>query len=103
LSRNQKSEEWLHLIDEYQNSGLSVAVWCHQNQKNINTFRYWLRKIRNENPISNQEQQWVAVSVKEDLDSPRIKVKLGIFVIEISSGFDQKLLADIVTTLQCLC
>jgi len=43
-----RKHEVMKLIGCWKNSGLSVAKFCEQQNVPVNTFRYWLRKIRKE-------------------------------------------------------
>lgn len=36
---------WMDMYTEYQASGKTVQEWCSENDVNIKTFYYWLRKV----------------------------------------------------------
>ena len=39
-------EQWLGIIKERQDSGLTVKAWCRQNNIRQSAYYYWLRRIR---------------------------------------------------------
>jgi len=40
-----KLEQWRVLIHECRNSGLTVKLWCEQNQINMQTYYRWQKKV----------------------------------------------------------
>ena len=47
LAKTQmRAENWRTLIQNCQQSGQTVVNWCDQNNINIKTYYYWLRKLR---------------------------------------------------------
>lgn len=47
LTKNQlKFQHWSNLIAQYQESGMTLAAWCEQNNVCKKSYYYWLRKIR---------------------------------------------------------
>jgi len=40
-----KKQQWNENILKQRESGLSVAVWCHENNFNTHTFGYWQKKL----------------------------------------------------------
>lgn len=46
LVKNQvRAQSWYKLIGECQSSGQIVVSWCKENDINIKTYYYWLRKF----------------------------------------------------------
>lgn len=41
-----RKEQWARLIQECQNSGLTIKNWCSQNGVSEHAYYYWLRRIR---------------------------------------------------------
>jgi len=39
-----KRAAWLHVVDEYKASGLSVSAFSERKKINLHTLRYWIRK-----------------------------------------------------------
>jgi hypothetical protein len=38
--------QWAEIIQACQVSGMTVIAWCAQNNVNIKSYYYWLRKVR---------------------------------------------------------
>lgn len=45
-----KIEEWKTKLSEQEESGLTQAVWCAENNIGLAKFRYWKRKIDRAEP-----------------------------------------------------
>ncbi|PYG90121.1 hypothetical protein LY28_00001, partial [Ruminiclostridium sufflavum DSM 19573] len=41
-----RRRQWTQIIQDCQNSGMTVVGWCSQNNVNTKSYYYWLRKIR---------------------------------------------------------
>lgn len=110
---DEKRNLWLERIIAYRASGLSVRVWCENNQVNINTFRYWNQKCNKESVLhtsSKKCSQWLSVEVSDsepDLlvtqASSGVTIKLGFVSVEVSPGFDLKTLEDVFHVLKKQC
>ena len=48
LKKKVRLREWEQQIEEQKTSGLSVQKWCKQNEINLKTYYYHLRKVREE-------------------------------------------------------
>lgn len=46
--RNYQLQQWQTIIQERNNSGLTVNEYCHQNGLSRNSYFYWLRLVRKE-------------------------------------------------------
>lgn len=44
-------EQWRTIIKNHNQSGLTVKVWCQENQVSQTQYYYWLRVIRQESLI----------------------------------------------------
>ena len=47
-----KLRHWAQIIEECQNSSLTVKEWCSDNNVSKDQYYYWLRKLR-EHTVSN--------------------------------------------------
>lgn len=43
-----RREQWLRIVSECNNSGLSKKAWCLENGINVRAIYYWQRKFRDE-------------------------------------------------------
>lgn len=46
--RNYQLQQWRTIIQERNNSGLTVNEYCHRNGLSRNSYFYWLRLVRKE-------------------------------------------------------
>jgi transposase-like protein len=94
---NNQAEIWEQRLKEYEQSGQTIAAWCKHNNIKRNQFFYWRRKLR---PKKKQESQikWIAAS-HNPAQASGINVTLGQIKIEITPGFDPKLLKEIIEVL----
>ena len=47
LAKNQiRADRWRMLIQTCQQSGQTVISWCEENNVNIKSYYYWLRKVK---------------------------------------------------------
>lgn len=44
-SSENRQTEWIKLIEQQRQSGLSIEKWCRQNQVRPHTFHYWKRRL----------------------------------------------------------
>ncbi len=56
--------EWRKMYEEYQASGKTVQAWCSENDVNIKTFYYRLRKVREALPEQTEKHEIVPVRPK---------------------------------------
>ncbi|EJL38656.1 hypothetical protein PMI08_05382, partial [Brevibacillus sp. CF112] len=107
MTQAELREVWSTRINDYRASGERVATWCERHQVTPRQLWYWMRKLKGEDEPkqATNKPQWVPLQVKEstsDTASPLL-VKVGSASIEIRSGFDPSLLADVVKVLKTLC
>jgi hypothetical protein len=102
MVRNEKiKSEWKDRVNKFTNSGLSMRKWCEANGYKLCTLHYWIKKFKD---IENKSGvKWAIADMNNHLDSSKnseaLTVKLGLFSIEVRSGFEPKLLQDIVKVL----
>jgi hypothetical protein len=108
-AKEQRRLEWLARITDYQSSGLTMKAWCTQNHYSIEQLKYWLRlsKRASSSPIPAPASpvpfvQLTAVDGPSESTSSLI-VRIGHASIELQSGFDPKLLHDVVQVLTRSC
>jgi len=109
---------WRDRVADYRASELPVRTWCEKNGVSDNQLRYWLGKIDEESPASEgsepesgseiENSAWARVEIVEDRSAvePRngrsvgsvesqVSVRVGVATIDVRSGFDARLLADV--------
>lgn len=87
---------WQKRIAEFKESGKSVTVWCAENDVKANQLWYWLRK---EKQGSKKEISWLPLGLSCEATRPSLLVRVGQATVEVSPGFDRKLLLEVVETL----
>ena len=43
--RTRTNSEWLQQFKEWEESGLSIAAWCKQQNECFHSFKYWRRRL----------------------------------------------------------
>jgi transposase-like protein len=94
-------EKWSHILKEQAESGLTAGKFCEKHGYAFHQIRYWRQKLR-----SGAKAPRFAPVVKSN-ESPRSRIEsksslvvtIGNLRIEISSGFDRKLLTDVLQAL----
>lgn len=98
LKRKEKEAYWSAKIKEYQNSGVALSEWCQTTEIAVHSMKYWLRKQSPVNHTADQETNWVACVVEESLEHS-ISLKVNHVDIEVTSGYDETLLLQVIRTL----
>ncbi|MFZ5946097.1 MAG: IS66 family insertion sequence element accessory protein TnpA [Bacillota bacterium] len=105
MRNTELRKEWETRVAEFKASGQSTMEWCASNNIKINQLRYWLRKLKSTDASSvPSANQWLSVEISEvpSGNGNTLTVKVGKAIIEIKSGFDPVLLADVVKTLAAI-
>ena len=56
MGRKNGVEKWKTLIEEQQNSGLSIREWCQQHQIDKTRYYYWRRRIQSQEQEKDEIQ-----------------------------------------------
>ncbi len=102
MPKTQLQQEWEVRIRDFKTSGLSVKDWCATHEVKPHQLRYWLRKEK-ANEESSAGTQWLPVEIAPETCSDFLIVKVGSVRIEVTPGFNPKLLSQVVRTLMELC
>jgi hypothetical protein len=100
-STNDDLALWSGLLAEQKASGLTIADWCREKNLSVHAFSRQRNRI---NKKSASGPAWI--SVKGDEGSPPaspICLRIGSVWIDLSSGFDPKLLREVVAALEARC
>ena len=119
LTKNQlKFQHWSNLIAQYQESGMTLAAWCEQNNVCTKSYYYWLRKIRlaalenspvptNDLPAGVPEEK---ISFKKlEVASPVAGMSTAVVIhlpqatIEVAQGTDQQTVEAVLLALKSVC
>ena len=100
LKTQMHMQEWAKLIEARQHSGLSIKVWCQQNNLPESQYYYYLKKLRlaacDGIPSEKQDEtQFALVPKHARVNSPiitgasNIRITLSNAVVEIGEGADE--------------
>lgn len=110
-TREYRLSQWLPIIKECRNSGMSVKDWCEQNNVNEKRFYYWQRKIREAatEALPSVTKQPAFVQVPAPIKSPNplemptfipsMVLKVGNVSLELSDTVQSELLASVLKVL----
>jgi hypothetical protein len=99
MSNVDKVNYWCGLIDEQKASGLSSEHWCKERGVSKHSLSGWKTRL---NRLSAQQNGWVSVSLPPPDRQPLV-IRVGVASIEVTTGFDARLLASVVTALSSTC
>lgn len=102
LAKNQiRADRWRMLIQTCQQSGQTVVSWCEENNVNIKTYYYWLRKLRKQElctrevPVPIPEEK-TSVFKQLEVTSPLPNTQAAVIIrlpqatLEIADGTSQQ-------------
>ncbi|MCE7793321.1 hypothetical protein K8O68_12910 [Salipaludibacillus sp. CUR1] len=97
-------ELWADRITQYKASGLSVVKWVEtQEGITVHQVRYWIKKF-NQEKKNETSSTWLPVNVtKPPAAQTKSVIKIEIsedFKVEVSSGFDETALRDVIRVLK---
>lgn len=97
-------KEWEKIIKEFEKSGKSQAQWCREKNLKIKAFNFQYRKYRRDNQDKEEikKTNWIPVKFEPMLPS-KLNIRVGKVIIEIENGYDERLLQDIVKSLEAIC
>ena len=88
-------KEWAEQIQCCRESGLTVSEWCRENNINLKTYYYHLRKIRKK----LCEQIAVPVMTVEDTN-PTVKLRIADVTAEITDSTSEQLITMIIRAIR---
>ena len=88
-------KEWAEKIQCCRESGLTVSEWCRENNINLKTYYYHLRKIRKK----LCEQIAVPVMTVEDTN-PTVKLRIADVTAEITDGTSEQMITAIIRAIR---
>jgi len=105
MTKAEKRIEWKARFDAWKASGLSVAEWCREKGLKDHQMYYWIRKFDDDSVTETpQDIQWLAVDLETEstgyMSEESVFIHVGQLSIEVRSGTNMALLADVVQVLQ---
>lgn len=105
--------EWAEMVRECRSSGLTVKEWCINNDVNIKTYYYRLKRVRDficdnklvniNNVCSSAHHDIVPVPVNpvSDNDTQQIKITASNISVELPANIQPQLLKAAIEGLKC--
>lgn len=116
LVKNQmRTRNWQELIQARQDSGQTVVSWCRENNVNIKTYYYWLRKLRQQKiakqelPVPLEVPEKPVVFKQLEVHTPvagtqaAVIIRLPSATVEVAEGTSQATVEAVLLALRCLC
>lgn len=104
-----RRKQWTQIIQTCQTSGMRAATWCAQNDVNIKSYYYWLRKFRtaacdtSNLLVTSNEQQIVPLPFKQAKTSSAITINMTTVSIEINDGTSRATIEAVLLALKNIC
>ena len=118
-THNQKLQFWISRIKECKASGLTVESWCREQEINIKTYYYWMRKIKHgafdalpaeqksnvaKPPVlSGNTFAEISVPITKNSTDVACCVRAGNITLEIYNGADDVTVRNTLQAVRCLC
>lgn len=88
-------QQWVGKIAAWQESGLSIAAWCRQNDEGYHRFLYWRKNLQQTTRVRGH-------FVELTLESPPLVLACSGVTLQIERGFDHGLLREVLSVLRDL-
>jgi transposase-like protein len=103
-----RRNEWIARIADYRASGQSMQAWSNQNHVSKDQLRYWLRTLRDHTaPAETSPTRFVPLILQDPVphapSTASLHIHVGSARIELASGFDPRLLREVVAALSPSC
>lgn len=101
------SEIWKKRVEEFLKTNKTQASWCKENNYAIKTFNFWFRRFKKQSStIQSPVVNFIPIKVQNEttpISVSPIVIKITSATIEVRTGFDSKLLLEVVRTLGEIC
>ena len=86
LAQTCLKETWKHKLTEWEDSGLSGAEWCREQNITYCIFLYWKKKLG----ISKATPQHFLELIDHPKEAAGIEIEFQGFLIRLSRNFDEQ-------------
>lgn len=108
-SSDVRCESWKRFLADHAASGLSISQWCRDHDVDKAQFYYWRKRLAPGSGVAATAEanspRWLAVGTEPQLQaaSSSLTLRVGRVAIEITAGFDRRLLSDVLGVLEARC
>ena len=67
MKKEEKVLFWSERVQEFYSSGQTCRTWCQEHQVPVSTMSYWIRKLKNVEPVSLQLSSSVHIFLNESI------------------------------------
>jgi hypothetical protein len=113
VTRQYRLSKWAEIIRECRSSGHTISAWCAENNVNIKSYYYWLKRVRTvaceSLPVmSDNTQPIIPVKISSSLatasstaqkTSSHIILRIGAVTLELNNGASAELIANTIRAL----
>ena len=104
-------KQWTKIVQACQTSEITVVSWCAQNNVNVKSYYYWLRRLRSmackagELSIRSNEQQIIPLAFKQTESSvaAAITIHLPTVSVDIPDGTSRATIEAVLAALKNIC
>ena len=97
-----KMAQWVEMVRQRNESGLSVTEWCKQNGINIKTYYYRLKRVRQE--VCSEMERHDIVPVEPitgtEITAEKIELSIGDVKISLPDDFNESTLKRLLGVLR---
>jgi len=97
MKSKKSSDEWQELVGKFNKSGLSIADFSRQNNMNISTFTYWVKKI---NTSNKEVAKLVKLPISKQPSSTPILISVDGIKVEIASNIPIEKIIKIISVIR---
>ena len=106
-----RTKQWTKIIQSCKASGMTTAAWCAQQDINLKSYYYWLRKLRSKAcqteivPVKSVEQPIIplAQTTGNLSRTTAVTVYLPAASVAIPDGASRETIEAVLATLKALC
>lgn len=101
--------QWSQIVQDCQASNMTVVAWCRQNNVNIKSYYYWLRKVRSKAICKPdaiqllQNQQIVPVALGNMKTATVVTIHLPTVSVDIHDGASKSTIDAVLASLKSIC
>ena len=100
VKKEVQLKKWAEMVQRRNESGLTVVQWCADNNINIKTYYYRLKKVREAMCNEIESHDIVPVTPQTEEQSARIDLSVGDVKISLPDNFSSDALRKILEVLR---